>query len=1577
MAPHPTRDGGRGGKGGKGDWNWNPVWKPPVKVPPPRPNLGPKLAHELAQQNTGGLPAHLPVGFEAMPPSTVGTDAALLRVWRELPVLQKHAPLGAIVATNAPLPDASQGAEALRQACATELARCRRAFLEGAPLPRAVALGGALFPESAVHTALLVDATAGVDGVLGDESTVSDPNAENSSAFAAADDGFARRRGPAPPASALDASAMSPAYSRMFRSGAVADAFVRALSLPPEDLCVPALCNGVRISTSAETPRGGAGGNPVGPVAADFGIRRCVDASSSSSSREGPERTSLSSSAFGSVAGVEWPVGEFVTRHVTAINVGMAPVLIVAIVCVPEMRAAFRVRCDHRELVRHSGDLDPPGSGLPSHDSEAGEDGPVVLFPGASYEISVDFRAEGRRNAPGHVAQWVLFATVECPAGWKTGDGFPARRARARDDADDADDADVDPRDVRVAGCRAVAVVLRGSRERRLEVASMMLNPETPKFVPKRLREAFDELPRALVSPPAYLLGFVGEPDAAEQQTPHGVSRFMRIHPSVVASVCTPAAYLGPDGVLVPRAFFRVTQDGAREGAVTFEDAAQWRFASQAVTRWARLLAVEERRQALDIRRYDLHDAVFVFAGRTPRALPGQHYDTYALDVPGLLEGYPPVAPLDVLKLRITKAGGGRDETTIGLNFTNTAVSGGVRRESRFDKSNFDFHVEDERCVVRRGGRRGKRLGGWEGSYGVVDEQMYSANRIQGRNMNEVALDDGVPLDTSAEVCATVFRVVARKGLVLVAFPPCVSRTMKGDPRVAIRAHVRFAHDVNAFKVQRAALLAAQANPATLAMLREEVPEYAKSSASSTDLTLSGSREEVVRRVSFENARRLFRAIDASSSFEKTGSDELVTRGSAELFPYSRRVVKELRARLNDEQWRVVRDVSLGVAAVAGENSAPLGPPYCAFGPPGTGKTVTVVAAIVSVLATQADARVLVCAPAPFAADVVCSRLADLTKELRAAAVADGDDAPPPALEPVSLTSLPSPNSNELQASWTMVRVNDPRRDPASVKSDVVRFCASGGSESAAARNARVVVASCASAGLLAEAFATANGGREFPQTKSDFNANEQKGASSFAFTHVLVDEAGQATVPETLVPLRMTSGKTTRAVVLAGDPKQLGPVVHASSASALRDSLLASAVRAHEAEEKKRASSSSSSSSAGDARRSLRRLVKLVRNYRSHEDIFGLSSRLFYENALVAAAPEDNVSLPKSLVGDVGAENGTSEKKATNEAEAENEDENENKNGRPARVLFVGVRGVQTREGTGEAPSFFNAMEARTLVDLLSTWLGDEQISGKDRNENEEKGDALAATGDSPATYADASADGTLRLRTCDVGVIAPYRAQVVRLRMLLRARGLGAVRVGTVDDYQGQEEKVMFISTVASRAPPTLRRRQNLSEKNGSSSDDAASSLELDVGDPRSGFLACPLRFNVAVTRAKALNVIVGHPAALERWAHWKALLSHCVARGAYVGEGALAADLGLRHDSPRLTLPRVYHDGGGTKYTNEEEKTKNAKEEEEFEALASAVARVAETSLLGGGDADEMFPDFEVGTSFGDHQSWRVAL
>lgn len=53
-----------------------------------------------------------------------------------------------------------------------------------------------------------------------------------------------------------------------------------------------------------------------------------------------------------------------------------------------------------------------------------------------------------------------------------------------------------------------------------------------------------------------------------------------------------------------------------------------------------------------------------------------------------------------------------------------------------------------------------------------------------------------------------------------------------------------------------------------------------------------------------------------------------------------------------------------------------------------------------------------------------------------------------------------------------------------------------------------------------------------------------------------------------------------------------------------------------------------------------------------------------------------------------------------------------------------------------------------------------------------------------------------------------SPPHAQVLAVRTLLRGRGLGGVSVGTVDDFQGQEARIVFISTVLSR-PESLPRR------------------------------------------------------------------------------------------------------------------------------------------------------------------------
>ena len=94
-------------------------------------------------------------------------------------------------------------------------------------------------------------------------------------------------------------------------------------------------------------------------------------------------------------------------------------------------------------------------------------------------------------------------------------------------------------------------------------------------------------------------------------------------------------------------------------------------------------------------------------------------------------------------------------------------------------------------------------------------------------------------------------------------------------------------------------------------------------------------------------------------------------------------------------------------------------------------------------------------------------------------------------------------------------------------------------------------------------------------------------------------------------------------------------------------------------------------------------------------------------------------------------------------------------------------------------------------------------------------------------------------------------------KLRLLLRARELAAVRVGTVDDFQGQEARIIFISTVLSR-PADL-------PLGGKPPKGSALIPPGDASDPTVGFFRNPNRFNVAITRAQALMVVLGHPLVL----------------------------------------------------------------------------------------------------------------
>ncbi len=90
-------------------------------------------------------------------------------------------------------------------------------------------------------------------------------------------------------------------------------------------------------------------------------------------------------------------------------------------------------------------------------------------------------------------------------------------------------------------------------------------------------------------------------------------------------------------------------------------------------------------------------------------------------------------------------------------------------------------------------------------------------------------------------------------------------------------------------------------------------------------------------------------------------------------------------------------------------------------------------------------------------------------------------------------------------------------------------------------------------------------------------------------------------------------------------------------------------------------------------------------------------------------------------------------------------------------------------------------------------------------------------------------------RITSADILVVAPYNVQRLEIINHLRRRGFPHIAVGTVDKFQGQEAPIVFYSTGTSSAELAPR------------------GLE---------FLLSPNRFNVAVSRAQALTVLVSSP-------------------------------------------------------------------------------------------------------------------
>lgn len=117
-------------------------------------------------------------------------------------------------------------------------------------------------------------------------------------------------------------------------------------------------------------------------------------------------------------------------------------------------------------------------------------------------------------------------------------------------------------------------------------------------------------------------------------------------------------------------------------------------------------------------------------------------------------------------------------------------------------------------------------------------------------------------------------------------------------------------------------------------------------------------------------------------------------------------------------------------------------------------------------------------------------------------------------------------------------------------------------------------------------------------------------------FSHIIIDECAASTEPESLIPIIGLMSPSTK-LILAGDPKQLGPVLENKIVEnlGLGISLL---------ERLLKRKCYDVDTNTGQYNKQIQ--IRLVQNYRTHPDILYLSNQLYYDNELKACASKGKI---------------------------------------------------------------------------------------------------------------------------------------------------------------------------------------------------------------------------------------------------------------------------------------------------------------------------------------------------------------
>ncbi|KAF1845480.1 P-loop containing nucleoside triphosphate hydrolase protein [Cucurbitaria berberidis CBS 394.84] len=341
--------------------------------------------------------------------------------------------------------------------------------------------------------------------------------------------------------------------------------------------------------------------------------------------------------------------------------------------------------------------------------------------------------------------------------------------------------------------------------------------------------------------------------------------------------------------------------------------------------------------------------------------------------------------------------------------------------------------------------------------------------------------------------------------------------------------------------------------------------------------------------------------------------------------------------------------------------------PYLISGPPGTGKTKTLVETAMQLLNTTKTAHMIICAPSEAAADTLALRLKHYL------------------------------NNKQL------FRLNRPGRADNEVPRELMQYCYIENDmfylppfKTLMAFN--VVVTSSRDVAILAEVRVTNNDLWTLERNMfSALHPEDQAPTPSLHWGALLIDEAAQATEIDVLPAISVvcppsaypTHLPQTR-LVLAGDDNQLGPRT-ASRDPEFSTSLFARlSGRTLYKDHPLSRSNLKPSSGPPVIKRSMLPIIYppftlLVRNYRSHPAILSVPSSLFYNDTLMPEAPTPSTPLQQSSLW----------------------------RGRKWPVLFIPHIGPDEIERDGGG--WYNIREARLACSIAQTLVEESRVQQKD----------------------------------------------------------------------------------------------------------------------------------------------------------------------------------------------------------------------------------------------------------------------